>query len=171
MPDLSAAFTAFLATSIGEFPIGSSWWTGTFNSRPNWTSWSMAAGRWRSQAASMAGWLSLRRRSASLAAVVVLPEPCSPTSMMTDGGDLARCRPTASPPSISRSSSWTIFTTVWPGDREENTRSPSARSLTLLTNCRVDPEVDVGFEQRHAHVPHSGVHVLVGETPFAGEAR
>ena len=34
-----------------------------------------------------------------------------------------------------------------------------------------DPEVDVGFEQRHAHVPHSGVHVLVGKAPLDGEAR
>ena len=59
---------------------------------------------------------SWRRRSASFAAAVVLPDPWSPARRITVGG-----RPNASrespEPMSAVSSSWTIFTTCWPGVR------------------------------------------------------
>ena len=49
-------------------------------------SWSTAAGRWRSHAASSGSlpWLTIS--FASFPQVVVLPEPCSPAIMMIVGG-------------------------------------------------------------------------------------
>ena len=60
-------------------------WTSIPMWSPSCTSWSTAAGRYTSAATSSGRWPSLRRRTASLAAVVVLPEPCSPTSITTAG--------------------------------------------------------------------------------------
>src|SRR5687767_8003609 len=78
----------------------------------------------------------LRRRFAILPAVVVLPEPCSPTSAMTVGGRSERASGTASPPSISTSASWTIFTTICAPVTDSTTRSPIARSRTVATSWR-----------------------------------
>ena len=54
----------------------------------------------------------------------------------------------------SVSSSWTIFTTCWPGVRLFRTSWPSARSRTCATNSLDDVEVDVGLEQREADLAH-----------------
>ena len=54
------------------------------------------------------------RRLASLAVVVVLPEPCRPTIMITAGGLTSRLSSAVSAPSISTSASWTILTTSGP---------------------------------------------------------
>ena len=70
---------------------------------------------------------------AILAAVVVLPEPCRPTSMITAGRPL-NSRSVVVPPSNSTSSSWTILVTICAGVTEVNTSSPRARSRTLATN-------------------------------------
>ena len=75
-------------------------------STPAWTarvaSCSMAAGRRVSREASRTFLRSRERRRASLAAVVVLPEPWRPAIRMTVGGFRLRFRPSApSPPSIS----------------------------------------------------------------------
>src|SRR5437868_3123668 len=86
------------------------------------------------------------RRSAIFAAVVVLPEPCSPTSMIPTGDAALRSRPpsvpmapregSAPPPSISTRWSCTILTTICPGVTERSTSCPSARSRTALTKSR-----------------------------------
>ena len=60
--------------------------TGTWIWRPSCSSWSIAAGRCRSAATSPGLRPSLRSSSASLAAAVVLPEPCRPASRITVGG-------------------------------------------------------------------------------------
>ena len=60
---------------------------------------------------------SLRRSSASLAAVVVLPEPWRPASRITVGGRPAKASCESPAPISAVSSSWTIFTTCWPGVR------------------------------------------------------
>src|SRR5260370_17335699 len=73
--------------------------------------------------------------SASLAASVVLPEPCRPASMITVGGTLANRSRRSSPPRMPTSSSLTILTTCWAGFSAPETSSPLARSLTRAMNC------------------------------------
>ena len=70
------------------------------------------------------------RRRASLAVVVVLPEPCRPTIMMATGGTALRSMVWPSAPSVATSSSWTIFTTIWPGVTDLTTVAPTACSRT-----------------------------------------
>ena len=70
----------------------------------------------------------LLRRFASLAAVVVLPEPCRPTSIRATGGLPLKSSRGDSPPNSVVSSSWTILTTCWAGVRDRMTSSPTARS-------------------------------------------
>ncbi len=55
--------------------------------------------------------------SASLPAAVVLPEPCRPASRIVVGGRGENASCEEPEPISSVSSSWTIFTTCWPGVR------------------------------------------------------
>ena len=73
-----------------------------------------------------------RSRRASLALVVVLPEPCRPVISTTAGGE-PRLSPLSSAPRIATSSSWTILTTIWPGVTLLITSWPTARLRTRLT--------------------------------------
>src|SRR5689334_3767355 len=80
-------------------------------------------------------------RLAIFAAVVVLPEPCSPTSItMTGGGTLKSMPltlvPASPPPSASTRWSWTILTTICAGLTERRTSCPSAFSRTAATKSR-----------------------------------
>ena len=112
---------------------------------------------------------SLRRR-ASLAVVVVLPEPCRPTIRMGAGGESMRRWPgSPSPRSMSMSASWTILTTCWPGVTDLVTAWPLAWSATFWTKCAGDRQRDVGLEQRGADLAQRGGDVLVGEGALAGE--
>ena len=112
---------------------------------------------------------SFRRSSASFAAAVVLPEPCRPASRITVGG-----RPNASrespEPIRAVSSSWTIFTTCWPGVRLFSTSWPSARSLTVAVKSLRDLEVDVRLEQREPDLAHRLRDRLLVEAAAAAEA-
>src|SRR5918996_5607322 len=81
-------------------------------------------------------WPCLPYRRASLAAVVVLPEPCSPISMITVGGCEAGARRCPLPPSSSISSSCTTFTTCWAGVSDLRTSWPTAFSRTRSTKPR-----------------------------------
>src|SRR6266542_4483413 len=100
---------------------------------PSWPSCSIAAGRWRSAATSAGALPSFLSISASLAAAVVLPEPCRPASRITVGGRPAKASRESPPPITAVSSSWTIFTTCCPGVRLFSTSSPTARSRTRPT--------------------------------------
>ncbi len=93
-----------IATGRSPATIGS---VATLIWRPSCASCSCAAGRCTSSEA-ISTFLRSRvfRRSAIFAAVVVLPEPCSPTSMIATGGVALRSSPSplegaALPPSIS----------------------------------------------------------------------
>ena len=55
------------------------------NCLPRVANWEIAAGLHRSAAISMGLWLCRFMFSANLDAVVVLPEPCRPTNISTDG--------------------------------------------------------------------------------------
>ncbi len=69
-----------------------------------------------------------------MAAAVVLPEPCRPASRITVGGLPATASLELPEPISEVSSSWTIFTTCWPGVRLLTTSWPSARAFTRSTN-------------------------------------
>jgi hypothetical protein len=110
--------------------------------RPSTASCSWAAGRCTSSEASniFLRWRCLSR-SAIFAAVVVLPEPCSPTSTTTTGDGAFRSIPSARapsilPPSTSTRWSWTILTTICAGVTERSTSCPSAFSRTAVTKSR-----------------------------------
>ena len=91
----------------------------------------MAAGRYTSQAASSGRfWYCLRIRPPSLAVVVVLPAPWSPTIITTVGPLLAMVILAPAPPMRAVSSSSTILTTCWAGVRLSSTSLPTARSVT-----------------------------------------
>ncbi len=97
----------------------------------------MAAGLWRSHAASMGVVPSLPKRHASFAADVVFPEPCSPTSRITVGPSAAVASVGRPSPSRRASSSCTIFTICCPGETAFSTASPRARSCTRARKSRV----------------------------------
>src|SRR5881392_304566 len=128
-----SARTPSRTTATGSDSAASARYTGTWICLPSCSSWSIAAGRWRSAATSPGLWPSLRRSSASLAAAVVFPEPCRPASRITVGGRPVNASPDAPAPINAVSSSWTIFTTCWPGFRLLRTSCPTARSRTWAT--------------------------------------
>ncbi len=70
-----------------------------------------------------------------MAAAVVLPEPCKPTSMMTLGMRLDSTSLLSVRPSSAVSSSSTILTTFWAGVSESSTSEPRQRSLARATNA------------------------------------
>ena len=89
----------------------------------------MAAGRWTSQEARNTDFLSCSlRRRASLATVVVLPEPCSPATITTLGGAWRRLNSSQRSPMSVVSSSRTMRMRAWPGVRLCNTSCPTARA-------------------------------------------
>ena len=73
------------------------------------------------------------------------------------------------PPSSFTSSSCTMPTTCWPGVRLFSTSSPSARASTRATKSRATATLDVGLEQRAAHVPQAVADVLRRQPALAGE--
>jgi hypothetical protein len=112
-------------------------YTGTPTCSPSVCSCSTAAGRYTSQATMRVWRISRFILRASLPAVVVLPEPCSPTIMITVGGVGAIVSPTRFSPSMAVSSSCTIFTICCPGETAFSTDSPIAFSSTRFMKSRV----------------------------------
>ena len=156
-PVRTASLSADL-TNFSGLPLRSAW-TGTSSRPPRVSNWSIAAGRWRSAATSIGFFPWLLRWPASLAAVVVFPEPWSPTIKMVRGG-AARTRPAASDPSVETSSSWTILITCWPGVSDLATSSPTARSLTRARKRLDHRHVDVGLEEGKADLAQCLVDVF-----------
>ncbi len=104
--------------------------------RARTSSWSMAAGRCRSHAATRGRRpLLADAQRASFATVVVLPLPCSPATSHTAGTRPPMSGGSADPPRRATSSSWTIPTICCPGVRLFSTRSPADFSETRSTNC------------------------------------
>src|SRR2546428_786726 len=83
-PRVAASSRAWRQISSGVCPAAAT--TGTSSWAPSVRSCSCAAGRWVSAAASSGCWPCFVYQRASFAAVVVLPEPWSPMSMITVGG-------------------------------------------------------------------------------------
>ena len=82
-----------------------------------------------------AGSVRVRRAGvASLPAVVVLPEPCSPQSRITAGEPSTRSSRASSPPSVAASSSRTTAITCCAGERLSSTFSPSAFASTRASS-------------------------------------
>ena len=124
-PRRRASSTPALAVATG-----SPGWlnTGTWMRSPRVRSCSTAAGRCRSAPTSSGLRPCWRNQRASLAALVVLPEPCRPAISTTVGGREAYWRRIASPPSASTSASLTSLTTCWAGLSASWMRLPIARS-------------------------------------------
>ena len=106
-----------------------------------------------------------------MAAVVVLPEPLRPTSMMTVGGFEASLRVAGSPPRMLISSSLTMPTTICGPVTDFTTSWPRARSRTGGDELADDLEVDVGFEQGDADLAHGLVEVLFGDGAARAQLR
>ena len=125
--------TAFFAISSGfSVPMAN---TGTPACLPTTCSWSMAAGRYTSQATNRGRFPCFKNHLPSFAAWVVLPLPCRPQSISTVGGlDLMWMRAASFPPIRAVSSSLTILTTCWAGVRLSITSCPMARSVTPAIN-------------------------------------
>ena len=125
--------TALRAISTGFAPGVSSENTGISICLPTTCNWVIAAGRYTSAATSIGCLPCLRKYTASLPAVVVLPAPCKPTSMMIVGGLEAIMIRLCVPPKSAVNSSFTILITVCAGFKDPNTSSPSAFSLMVFT--------------------------------------
>ena len=129
-PTRRASSTARDATptgSVGSLKTGTSVWP------PSTRSCSTAAGRWRSAPTSSGLRPCCLNQRASLAAAVVLPEPCRPASSTTVGGLEAYVTRRVSLPRTPTSSSWTIFMTCWAGVRLLESSAPTQRSRMRAT--------------------------------------
>ena len=122
---------------------------------PSCSSWSIAAGRWRS-AATSAGLAAVLARAAARACRrrSSCPSPAgrragSPSAAA--GENASRESPE---PISSVSSSWTIFTTCWPGVRLFGTSCAERALAHVRDELLDDVEVDVGLEQREADLAH-----------------
>ena len=105
-------------------------YTGTSTCCPRTSSCLIAAGRYTSHAAKRGFLPRFFNIRASLPAVVVLPAPCSPTSIITVNPEDDIVILLCVPPKSSVSSSRTILITVWSGFRLPKTSSPTAFSRT-----------------------------------------
>jgi hypothetical protein len=90
----------------------------------------------------MSGWRPLDlNQAASLAELVVLPEPWRPAISTTVGGFGAKTIWIVSPPRVAISSSWTALTTCWAGLRafesSRPTRSSRTRPMKFLTTLKL----------------------------------
>ena len=103
------------------------------------------------------------RRLASLAVVVVLPEPCRPTIMIGTGAGALRSIGSPCAPSVSISWSCTILTTSWPGVTDLITSTPTAFALHLVGEGAHHVERDVGLQQRAPHLAQRRVDVGLGQ--------
>src|SRR6202030_69151 len=86
----------------------------------------------------MGRWPCAAIHFASLPVVVVLPEPCTPTIIHTEGGREEK-RGLACLPSSKASSSRTNLMTCWSGESCSNTSEPSALSRMCVSNSSITP--------------------------------
>src|SRR5882672_3224705 len=94
---------------------------------------SRAAGRYTSVETTIGRWPCCESHFASLPVVVVLPEPCRPTIIHTEGGRDANSGLACLPRRLVNSSR-TIFTTCWSGESCNITSVPSALARMLASN-------------------------------------
>ena len=106
--------------------------------------------------------------SPSFAAAVVLPEPWSPASRITVGGRPKARRESPEPMSVV-SSSWTIFTTCWPGSQALQDVLSERALLDGVGEVARDLEVDVRLEQSETDLAHRLRDRLLVEAPAAAE--
>ncbi len=107
---------------------------------------------------------------ASLPAVVVLPDPCSPTIMIIVGGTAASVSACRLLPSIAVSSSCTIFTICWPGETDLQHLLPQRLLLHPLQELARDLVVHVRFQQHAPDLPQPIADHGLGEHPALAEA-
>ena len=131
----------------------------------------MAAGRrTSSEAISTLRFCRSVRRLASLAVVVVLPEPCRPTIMMATGGAALRSMRLAV--GAQRRDQLVVhdLDDHLAGRDRLHHLDADRLLLDLVGEGARHVERDVGFEQRAAHFAHRRIDVGFGERAAAGEA-
>ena len=107
-------------------------------------------------------------RRASLAAEVVLPEPCSPTSAMTAGFPWSATS-ARSPPSRDFSSSRTMRVTSWAGRQLLGDLGADGALAHPGRELPHDRQGHVGLEQREADLPQGRLEVVVGQVALAAQ--
>ena len=142
-PAVSRIITSFnfdIATFIACFAICTTSfdcsfaYTGIFNCAPTTCNCLIAAGLYTSQATNNGFLPCFLNRFASFPAVVVLPEPWSPTSIIIVGGFEEKLTLLSVPPNNSTNSSFTIFITCCPGVNDFKTSCPKAFSWIFDMN-------------------------------------
>ena len=114
---ITTSFSLLIATDIACLAICTTSFdpsfanTGIFNWLPTTCNCLIAAGLYTSQATNNGFLPCFRRRLASLPAVVVFPEPCNPTNIITVGGLGVKFILLSVPPKSSTNSSFTILIT------------------------------------------------------------
>ena len=106
-----------------------------------------------------------------MAVAVVLPEPCRPTSMMTLGmrPDSTSCDAGAAE-KLGHLLDDDLDDHLAGGERLHDIGADSALAH-LGDELLDDLVVHVGFEQRHADLPHRGIDIGLGQLALAGQAR
>ena len=135
---------------------------------PNCRNCSSAAGRYTSAATRNGAFCSRFSRAASLAAVVVLPDPCRPTSRTTEGPTEANCRGARSAPSNVTSSSCTILTSCWP-DHGLQGRDPHGLLPDALREAPRELVAHVSLEQHPPDLPQPLPHRVFRQHPTTGQ--
>ena len=162
-----AASTPPRAISTTEVPSGARK-TGMSRLLPRVSSWSAAAGRYGSAATSSGRRPSLTTCRASLAAVVVLPEPWRPATRMTAG---LPCRWNVRSPAdrSAISSSLTIADDLLAGGQAAQDVGPDRPLADPRHEVLDDLEVDVRLEQAEPDLAHRGIDVGLADPAAAGQ--
>ena len=129
---------------------------------------SRAAGRYTSVETTMGRCPCCDNHLASLPVVVVLPEPCKPTIIHTEGGREANSGLACLPRRFVNSSR-TIFTTCWSGESCSITSEPRALARMLASSSSATPTLTSPSMQRFADFPQRHVQVLFGELSLAAQ--
>ncbi len=142
--------------------------TGMSRLAPSVLSWSTAAGRYGSAATSMGRRPSFTTWRASLAADVVLPEPCRPTRATTAGlPDRWKVR------SPAESSAGQLLVDdlhdLLAGVERLQDLGPDGALADPGRELLDDLEVDVGLEQRQPDLAHGGIDVGLGDAAATGQ--
>ena len=108
---------------------------------------------------------------ASLAAVVVLPEPCRPTIITTVGGTELSLSPSRRSPSIDGELVVDDFDELLAGRDGAKLRDADRLLLDALEELARELEVDVGLEQDATHLPQAFFDVGFGQDAATAQAR
>ena len=138
------------------------------SARPSVSSWSAAAGRYGSAATSSGRRPSLTMCRASFAAVVVLPEPWSPTSEMTAGLPWRRNVRSPRREQLDELVVDDLHDLLAGGEAAQDLRADGLLA-DPPDDVLDDLEVDVGLEQGQPDLARGGIDVRLADPAAAGQ--